>query len=59
MGKYIKGKSIKYGIWKNGKKEKWYNDEEDFLDNLESENIKYKNIFQWSVKKLKKNMKIK
>ena len=60
LGKYIKGKSIKYGIWKKGKKEKWFNNEEDFNDNLESEsdNEKYKNIFKWSIKKIKKNIGI-
>ena len=58
MSKYIKGKSIRYGIWKNGKKEKWFNNEEEFFDNLESDDEKYKNIFQWSVKQIKKYMKI-
>ena len=47
MGKYIKGKIIKYGVWINGKKEKWFNDEEDFYENFQSKEIKYKNIFQW------------
>ena len=60
MGKYIKGKSVKYGVWKNGKKEKWFNNEEDFNDNLESESVNelFKDIFQWPIKKIKEIMGI-
>ena len=58
LGKYIKGKNFKYGIWKNGKKEKWFEDEDEFMDNLNSDNEKFKNFFLLSVEEIKKTMEI-
>ena len=56
--KYIKGNSIKYGVWKNGKKEKWFDNEDNFFDTLEFEDEKYKNISQFSINDIKKCMEI-
>ena len=55
VGKYIKGESSKYGIWKDGKREKWIDDNE-FFDCLSHIEEKYTNCFKWSKNELYKYM---
>ena len=57
IGKYIKGNNIKYGIWKDGKKEKWLN-EDEFANCLDPRDEKYFYMFQWSVSELRNYMEI-
>ena len=52
FGKYINKNKIKYGVWKNGKKEKKYENEDDFYNDLNINNINY-SIFQWNINKIK------
>jgi len=52
MAKFIKGNSCKYGIWNEGKKEKWFKNEEEFLVNLAPIDEKYYCFFQWSIDKI-------
>ena len=56
-GKYIKGDMVRYGLWKNGKREKWIN-EDEFADNLDPTEENYSYIFQWNIKQLRKFMDI-
>ena len=54
VGKYIKDDIVKYGIWKDGKREKWFENEEEFLNSLDSENKRFIEFFQWVTNKIKK-----
>ena len=61
FGKYIKNNDVKYGLWRDGKKEKMYsNDEEEvFFKDLEEEfEGNYVKIFKWDIKKLKEFMDV-
>ena len=46
VGKFIKDDIIKYGIWKDGKREKWFNDENEFIDNFENNDKKLINGYK-------------
>ena len=52
VGKYIKDDISKYGIWKDGKNEKWFENEDEFLNSSKSE--KFIDFFQWDTNKIKK-----
>ena len=54
VGKYIKGEAMKYGIWKEGKREKWLDSEDEFLNCLNQKNEEYASIFKWNINQLKK-----
>ena len=56
FGKYIKDDIVKYGIWKDGKNEKWFENEEEFLTSLDSENKRFIDFFLWDIIKIKKNL---
>ena len=58
VGKYIKGTNVKFGVWKDGKKEKNYNNEEEFFNDMDSEYEKYSFAFHWDVQKLKDFMEV-
>ena len=58
VGKYIKGDSIKFGIWKDGKREKWFDNEEEFSNYLEPKDEKYLSIFQLNKNQLSKYIEI-
>ena len=58
IGKYIKGDAVKYGIWKEGKREKWLDSEDDFANCLDANEEKFVHIFQWNKIQLKKFMEI-
>ena len=49
MAKFIKDNQIRYGIWKEGKKEKWFKNKEEFIINLNPTDEKYSNFFEWDV----------
>lgn len=53
LGKYIKNKTVKYGLWNSGKKEKFFNKEEDFEDSFDENDEKYSTFFKWDINKLK------
>ena len=53
VGKYIKDDITKYGIWKDGKKEKWFENEEEFLNTLNTENKSFYDFFLWNTDKVK------
>ena len=57
IGKYIKGNVIKYGVWKEGKREKWI-EEREFTNDLDSGDDNYSYFFQWNITKLKKYMEV-
>ena len=57
IGKYIKGNVIKYGVWKEGKREKWV-EEREFTNDLDSGDDNYSYFFQWNITKLKKYMEV-
>ena len=52
VAKFIKNNEIKYGVWKDGKKEKWFKNKEEFIINLNSEDEKYFNLFMWDTNKI-------
>ena len=54
LGKFIKGESVKYGIWNEGKKEKWFNNEKEFSDNLNPSDEKYSTFFRWDITEINK-----
>lgn len=58
FGKYIKGNNIKYGLWKDGKKEKWFEDENDFSRAISPENEKFLALFFKDINELKRDMQI-
>ena len=39
FGKYIKGQSVNYGFWKYGTKDKIYNNDEEFFNELAGNNF--------------------
>ena len=53
-GKYIKDNKIKYGVWNDGKREKWFENEEEFINYLKPKEKKYLFAFQNNIDKLKK-----
>ena len=52
FGKYIKDDECKYGIWKEGKREKWL-DEEDFINELDPVHAINQVITTYNKEKLK------
>ena len=58
VGKYIKGDAVKFGIWKDGKREKWFDSEEEFSNSLDPRDEIYSYIFQWNGNQLRSYMEI-
>ena len=58
VGKYIKGEVVKYGLWDEGKREKWFVSEDEFASCLDPRDERYASIFQWNKSQLKKYMEI-
>ena len=58
VGKCIKGKTIKYGKWKEGKKEKNFSNEDQFFNSFENEDEKYSTLFKWDINKIKIFMEV-
>ena len=58
VGKYVKDDAAKYGIWKDGKREKWFDSEDEFVNYLEPKDEKYIFAFQCNKNKLKKYMEL-
>ena len=52
MAKFIKGNHSRFGIWREGKKEKWFNNEDEFINNLAPYDEKYSTFFQWNAYKI-------
>ena len=59
VGKYIKGETVKYGIWQNGKRNKWLINEDEFVNCLDPRDENYIFIFQMNKMQLKKIMELK
>ena len=57
IGRYIKGETAKYGIWENGKRESWLNNEE-FANCLEPRDENYIFIFQMNNIQIKKFLEL-
>ena len=53
VGKYIKGDIIKFGLWEEGKREKWFVNEDEFANCLDPKDEKYASIFEWGRSQLK------
>ncbi len=56
LGKYIENSKIKYGLWNFGKKQKFFDNEDDFLDNLGDNEEKCASFFKWDINKVKQFM---
>ena len=56
FGKYIKGNTIKYGKWRDGKKITIFQNKEDFANSID--NKKYNVFFQLDINRLKKYLEI-
>ncbi len=52
MAKFIKGNQFRFGIWREGKKEKWFKNEDEFINNLDPYDERYSSFFQWDVNKI-------
>lgn len=52
IGKYINPKVTRYGIWKNGEKERWFNSEKEAMSSMNSNQKKYKNLFKLDLKEI-------
>ena len=59
IGKYSKGNIVKYGVWKDGKKELWFEDEREFERNLDDREKKFLGIMKFDIWDVKKFMNIK
>ena len=59
IGKYSKGNIVKYGVWKHGKKELWFEDENEFERNLDEREKKFLGIMKFDIWDVKKFMNIK
>ena len=58
LGKYIKGNNIRYGVWKDGKKESWFGNENEFFNNLDGNFEKFKFMFRMEIGEIKNFMEI-
>ena len=56
VGKYIKGEAKKFGIWKDGKRQKWLDTVDEFTDCLDPSEEKYASIFQWNTSQIRRYM---
>ena len=54
VGKFIKDNLVKYGIWKDGKREKWFENEDEFLNSFVSKNERFIDFFLLDINKIKK-----
>ena len=57
FGKYIHNGTIKYCFWNMGKKEKVYQNEEEFFDNIGEEEKRCEEFFRWDIDKLKEYLR--
>ena len=58
VGKYIKGEDVKYGVWKNREREKWFDYEDEFVSCLDQNDEKYASLFQWGRSQFKKYIEL-
>ena len=58
ISKYIIGNQIKFCKWKNGKKDKFFLNEEQFFNYFEPKEKKFLMYFQWDINQIKKFMEI-
>ena len=58
LGKYYKENGIKYGIWKEGKREKWLKNEDEFINYIDPKEEIYEPIFRWNKEQIKNFMEI-
>lgn len=58
-GKYMKGNAVKYGLWVDGKKEKWLANEKELFDSLEQRDKKYIDMFKIDMRQMRLFMEIK
>ena len=58
VGKYIKGDVIKFGIWEEGKKDRWFINEDEFANCLDPKDERFSSIFQCGKTQLRKFMEI-
>ena len=58
LGKCINDDEIKYGIWKEGEREKWIENEGEFSNILGQKKVNYASFFLWDKTQLKKFMDI-
>jgi hypothetical protein len=50
VGKYINPKTVRFGVWKNGEREKWFSSEKEAMEHLENSQLKFKNLFKYDLK---------
>ena len=58
VGKYIKGDAVKFGIWKDGKREKWFDNEDEFCNYSNPRDEKYSSFFQWNKNQISKYLEL-
>ena len=54
LGKYIKNDVAKYGVWKDGKKEKWLSDYKELQSVSDPRDEKFLEMFQMTTEEIKK-----
>ena len=59
FGKYMKGNAVKYGLWVDGKKERWLLNEKELFDSLEPRDEKYIDMFKIDMRQMRLFMEIK
>jgi hypothetical protein len=52
IGKYINPKMIRWGSWKNGVRQKWYNSETEALNSLTISQVKYKRLLTCEISEI-------
>jgi hypothetical protein len=52
VGKYINPKTVRYGYWRNGEREKWFQSEMEAMSYLQQSQEKFKNLFKYDVKEI-------
>lgn len=50
VGKYINLNNTRYGYWTNGERTKWFTTDEEAIQNLNSEQKKYTNMFKYGLR---------
>ena len=59
FGKYMKGNAVKYGLWVDGKKERWLLNEKELFDSLEPRDEKCIYMFKIDMRQMRLFMEIK
>lgn len=58
IAKFIQGNVVKYGLWINGYKDKWFDNEKEFYDNFNTKDKNIRHFFEYDTNEIKKFLEI-